>query len=112
MKEEFEAAVVAMHMSHGVPECDALTFLETGHSGYTSVSTKAAWWAWQEARKDSEPMLKARRELDDAVHAMTDSLDYEWTGDFRPEIEQLNGAYMRFSVINRRARKAIAKALA
>lgn len=51
MREEFELAVVKMHVSHGVPPEDAAAFLETGSNGYRSVSTKSAWWAWQASRE-------------------------------------------------------------
>ena len=51
MREEFEQAVVNMHVSHGVPPEDAVAFLETGSNGYRSVSTKSAWWAWQASRE-------------------------------------------------------------
>lgn len=47
MREEFEKAVVSMHVSHGVPPEDAAAFLEIGSNSYRSVSTKSAWWAWQ-----------------------------------------------------------------
>lgn len=65
------------------------------------ISAKAAWIA---ARAETEDAKQSRRYLDDAIHAMTDTLDYEWTGDFRKEIENLNGAHMRFSVQQRRLR--------
>lgn len=51
MREEFEKAVVNMHVSHGVPPEDAASFLEIGSNGYRSVSTKSAWWAWQASRE-------------------------------------------------------------
>ena len=51
MREEFERAVVNMHVSHGVPPEDAAAFLEIGSNGYRSVSTKSAWWAWQASRE-------------------------------------------------------------
>lgn len=51
MREEFENAVVNMHVSHGVPPEDAAAFLEIGSNGYSSVSTKSAWWAWQASRE-------------------------------------------------------------
>lgn len=51
MREEFEQAVVNMHVSHGVPPEDAVAFLETGSNGYRSVSTKSAWWAWKASRE-------------------------------------------------------------
>lgn len=51
MREEFEQAVVNMHVSHGVPPEDVVAFLETGSNGYRSVSTKSAWWAWQASRE-------------------------------------------------------------
>lgn len=51
MREEFEQAVVNMHVSHGVPPEDAAAFLEIGSNGYRSVSTKSAWWAWQASRE-------------------------------------------------------------
>lgn len=51
MREQFEAALVAMHVATGMPECDARSFLEVGSNGYTSVYTKAAWWAWQASRE-------------------------------------------------------------
>lgn len=51
MREEFERAVVNMHLSHGVPPEDATVFLEIGSNGYRSVSTKSAWWAWQASRE-------------------------------------------------------------
>lgn len=51
MREQFEAAIVAMHVGTGMPQEDALTFLEVGSNGYTSVYTKAAWWAWQASRE-------------------------------------------------------------
>jgi hypothetical protein len=47
--------------------------------------------------------LAARDALDDAIRALTDTLDYEWDGEFRPEIERLNQAYMRYIVAERRA---------
>lgn len=50
MLDEFEKAVVSMHVSHGVPPEDAAAFLEIGSNGYRSVSTKSAWWAWQASR--------------------------------------------------------------
>lgn len=50
MRDEFEKAVVSMHVSHGVPPEDAAAFLEIGSNGYRSVSTKSAWWAWQASR--------------------------------------------------------------
>ncbi|RFQ00017.1 hypothetical protein D0O09_20065 [Pseudomonas putida] len=66
MRAEFEAALVAMHAATGMPECDARSFLEVGSNGYTSVYTKAAWWAWQASRealvvdlRDSFPLLSA-----------------------------------------------------
>ena len=51
MREEFEQAVVNMHVSHGVTHEDAAAFLETGSNGYRSVGTKSAWWAWQSSRE-------------------------------------------------------------
>lgn len=51
MREEFEQAVVNMHVSHGVTPEDATAFLETGSNGYSSVGTKSAWWAWQASRE-------------------------------------------------------------
>lgn len=51
MREEFEQAVVNMHVSHGVTPEDAAAFLETGSNGYRSVSTKSAWWAWKASRE-------------------------------------------------------------
>lgn len=60
--------------------------------------------AWQAARAESEDMKSSRRDLDKAIHALTDSLDYEWTGDFRPEIENLNGAHMRYRIKCKRVR--------
>ena len=51
MREEFEKAVVNMHVSHGVPPEDAASFLDIGSNGYRSVSTKSAWWAWQASRE-------------------------------------------------------------
>ena len=51
MREEFEQAVVNMHVSHGVPPEDAAAFLEIGSNGYRSVRTKSAWWAWQASRE-------------------------------------------------------------
>lgn len=51
MREQFEAAIVAMKMATGMPEDDAKSFLEVGSNGYTSVYTKAAWWAWQASRE-------------------------------------------------------------
>ena len=51
MRDEFEKAVVSMHVSHGVPPEDAAAFLEIGSNGYRSVSTKSAWWAWQASRE-------------------------------------------------------------
>lgn len=51
MRDEFEKAVVSMHVSHGVPPDDAAAFLEIGSNGYRSVSTKSAWWAWQASRE-------------------------------------------------------------
>ena len=51
MREEFEQAVVNMHVSHGVPPEDAAAFLENESNGYRSVSTKSAWWAWQASRE-------------------------------------------------------------
>lgn len=51
MREEFEQAVLSMHVSNGVPAEDAAAFLEIGSNGYRSVSTKSAWWAWQASRE-------------------------------------------------------------
>ena len=51
MREEFEQAVVNMHVSHGVTPEDATAFLETGSNGYSSVGTKSAWWAWKASRE-------------------------------------------------------------
>ena len=51
MREEFEQAVVNMHVSHGVTPEDASAFLDIGSNGYRSVSTKSAWWAWQASRE-------------------------------------------------------------
>lgn len=51
MREEFEQAVVNMHVSHGVTPEDAAAFLETGSNGYRSVGTKSAWFAWQASRE-------------------------------------------------------------
>lgn len=51
MREEFEQAVVNMHVSHGVTPEDATAFLETGSNGYRSVGTKSAWWAWKASRE-------------------------------------------------------------
>lgn len=51
MREQFEQAIVKMHMDSGMPEDDAKSFLETGSNGYTSIFTKAAWWAWQASRE-------------------------------------------------------------
>lgn len=69
------------------------------------LSEDDAFEIWQAAREESEDLKTARRNLYDAIHSLTDSLDYEWTGDFRPEIEKLNGAHMRFSVKHRRLTK-------
>lgn len=52
MREQFEEALIKMHMDHGsMPENDARSFLEVGSNGYTSVLTKAAWWGWQASRE-------------------------------------------------------------
>lgn len=51
MREQFEAAIVAMKMATGMPEDDAKSFLEVGSNSYISVYTKAAWWAWQASRE-------------------------------------------------------------
>lgn len=74
--------------------------------GYAGATTACEdrWVSWQAARSESEDMKSARRDLDKAIHALTDSLDYEWTGDFRTEIEKLNGAHMRYKIKCKRAR--------
>lgn len=51
LREQFESALVSMHMATGMPENDARSFLEVGSNGYRSVFTKAAWWAWQASRE-------------------------------------------------------------
>jgi len=94
MREEFEAYAKAEGLM-----LHLLTDGEYDHD------TLIAWKAWKAAREESEDLKTARRNLYDAIHALTDSLDYEWTGDFRPEIEKLNGAHMRFSVKYRRTIK-------
>lgn len=53
-REAFEVALIAMHVSTGVPKDDAQIFLEQGSNGYTSLLTKGAWWAWQ-ARAAVQP---------------------------------------------------------
>lgn len=65
MREQFEAAIVAMHAGTGMPQEDALTFLEVGSNGYTSVYTKAAWWAWQASREAVVVELPERAPNDD-----------------------------------------------
>jgi len=47
--------------------------------------------------KKAEPE-RYEKELRDAINALTDNLDYEWTGDFRTEIENLNGAHLRYKI--------------
>ena len=69
MREEFEQAVVNMHVSHGVPPEDAAAFLEIGSNGYRSVSTKSAWWAWQASRECLVIELPEAFEFDDPYHA-------------------------------------------
>lgn len=74
MREEFEQAVVNMHVSHGVPPEDAVAFLETGSNGYRSVSTKSAWWAWQASRECLVIELPAEPECpEDPEEAIDDS---------------------------------------
>ena len=77
MREEFEQAVVNMHVSHGVPPEDAAAFLEIGSNGYRSVSTKSAWWAWQASREcmviDTRPI---RIEADCHVESGVESVFY------------------------------------
>lgn len=81
MREEFEQAVVNMHVSHGVPPEDAVAFLETGSNGYRSVSTKSAWWAWQASRECLVIDLPAD------AHLSRDGLDEHYlAGDMRDQI--------------------------
>jgi hypothetical protein len=69
---------------------------------YRDIDLQHAWESWVAARSESEELKIAHDNLYDAIHAMTDSLDYDWEGDWRPEIEKLNAAHMRFSVKYRR----------
>ena len=51
MREEFETALIAMHVESGLPVEDARSFVERGGNGqYTSLGSKGAWWAWQASR--------------------------------------------------------------
>lgn len=95
MREDFEAWARLRDFS--------LSMREDGY--YSNDMTGWAWSAWKAAKEESEELKTARRNLYDAIHAMTDSLDYEWDGDWRPEIEKLNGAHMRFQVKYRRTIK-------
>lgn len=44
-------------------------------------------------------------ELTTAIRRLTDTLDYEWSGDFRAEIEALNNAHLRAIIEHRRKLK-------
>ena len=95
MREQFDAWW--MDGAYGSRKYDR--FSEIG------LSEDDAFEIWSAAREEGEELKTARRNLYDAIHALTDSLDYEWEGDWRPEIEKLNGAHMRFSVKHRRTIK-------
>lgn len=75
-----------------------------GLMGYEDVDTNRQFFAHKGAAEVFMVYLNGDRAqaLDDAIHAMTDTLEYEWTGDFREAIEKLNSAYMRFSVHEQR----------
>lgn len=62
VRDQFESSLIAMHVEAGMPVEDALTFLEVGVMGYTSVYTKAAWWAWQASRQ--AVVVELPREVD------------------------------------------------
>lgn len=81
MRDEFEKAVVSMHVSQGVPPEDAAAFLEIGSNGYRSVITKSAWWAWQASREYLVIELPAD------AHLSRDGLDEHYlAGDMRDQI--------------------------
>jgi hypothetical protein len=44
--------------------------------------------------------------LAEAVCALTNSLEFEWEGDFKAEIVALNQAFMRFDITQRRITRA------
>lgn len=43
----------------------------------------------------NDAVLKAWNDLEDVINAMTGSLEYEWEGEWREEIEALNTAHIR-----------------
>lgn len=63
IQQEFEQAIVKMHVETGLSLVVAESFLETGSRGYTSIYTKAAWWAWQASRDAIEIQLPKIRDF-------------------------------------------------
>jgi len=58
MREEFEEALIAMHVSTGLPRSTAKAMVEVKCNGqYASPSTMGAWWAWQASRAAIEVEL-------------------------------------------------------
>ena len=58
------------------------------------------------AKEPSDPVVLAWEELDAAIRELTDTLEFEWDGEFRQEIEALNGAYFRYLVAKRKEAQA------
>ena len=55
------------------------------------------------AKEPSDPVVLAASQLDAAIYALTDTLEYEWDGEFRKEIERLNMAHNCFRIAIRRS---------
>lgn len=47
-------------------------------------------------------LVVVTKELDEAIRALTATLEYEWDGEFLAEIQALNAAYLRAQVVARR----------
>jgi len=100
MREEFEVALIAMHVSTGLPKSTAIAMVEVKCNGqYASPSTMGAWWAWQSSRSAIEIELPAENPLGSG-HG-----DH---GGGRPSFEQHCAAECNFII--RDCRDAIHKA--
>lgn len=48
--------------------------------------------------KKETTLSSLSEDLDKAIRELTNTLEYEWEGDFKKEIETLNAAYIRYTV--------------
>jgi hypothetical protein len=63
-------------------------------------SSEPVWYLAYELSLDhslvEDTLEKAEAELDAAIRAMTSCLQYEWNDEWRPDIEALNQAHIRY----------------